>query len=231
MNAIAEPEVTASLPGRPVVVDRPEDRPQPKLDAQALADRQASVARELLAVLPAGSVLWEPTDTRPYECDGLSMFRQLPMVVVLPDSEQQVAAVLRICARMQVPVVARGAGTSLSGGAMPHGEGVLLALGKLSRIVSIDAYSRTAVVQPGVRNLAISEAAAAARSLLCAGSFVADRVQHRRQRRGELGRRPLPEIRPDDPQRAQGARPDDGRRGRRVRVRSRPTRPASTCCR
>ena len=160
MNAIAEPLVADSLLADPVVVDRPEDRPPPKLDARALADRQAAVARALLAVLPAGSVLWKPTDTRPYECDGLSMFRQLPMVVVLPDTEEQIVAVLRICTTMQVPVVARGAGTSLSGGSMPHGEGVLLALGKLSRIVSIDAYSRTAVVQPGVRNLAISEAAA-----------------------------------------------------------------------
>ena len=160
MNALAEPEVTASPLSDPVIVDRPDDRPPPKLDARALAERQAAVARAMLAVLPAKSVLWKPTDTRPYECDGLSMFRQLPMVVVLPDDERQVAAILRICASMKVPVVARGAGTSLSGGSMPHGEGVLLALGKLSRIVSIDACSRTAVVQPGVRNLAISEAAA-----------------------------------------------------------------------
>ena len=79
--------------------------------------RQAAVAQALLEVLPAQSVLWEPTDTRPYECDGLSILRQLPMVVALPDTEEQIAAILRICSRMGVPVVARGAGTSLSGGA------------------------------------------------------------------------------------------------------------------
>jgi len=159
MSALAEPARTTPRLVDPVIVDRPEDRPPPALDARALADRQEAVARALLAVLPASSVLWKPTDTKPYECDGLSMFRQLPMIVVLPEDETQIASVLRICAQMKVPVVARGAGTSLSGGSMPHGEGVLLALGKLNRIVKMDVVSRTAVVQPGVRNLAISEAA------------------------------------------------------------------------
>jgi len=160
MSALAEPARTERLLADPVIVDRPEDRPPSPLDARTLASRQAAVASALRAVLPAASVLWKPTDTKPYECDGLSMFRQLPMVVVLPEDEAQVAAVLRLCAQMKVPVVARGAGTSLSGGSMPHGEGVLLALGKLNRIVKMDVASRTAVVQPGVRNLAISEAAA-----------------------------------------------------------------------
>ncbi|MEO8936055.1 MAG: FAD-linked oxidase C-terminal domain-containing protein [Burkholderiaceae bacterium] len=125
------------------------------------ADRQAEVAEALLTLLPATSVLWKTTDTRPYECDGLSMFRQQPMVVALPQTEDQVASILRLCTRLAVPVVARGAGTSLSGGSMPHGEGVLLGLAKLNAIVKLDPLSRTAVVQPGVRNLAISEAAAA----------------------------------------------------------------------
>ena len=124
------------------------------------AERQAAVCAAMLEILPPEGVLWKQADTRPYECDGLSMFRQQPMVVVLPSTEDQIAAILRTCARMQVPVVARGAGTSLSGGSMPHGEGVLLALGKLNRIVALDPLARTAVVQPGVRNLAISEAAA-----------------------------------------------------------------------
>ena len=132
---------------------RPARRPPPA--------RQAEVAAALLDILPAANVLWKSADTRPYECDGLSMLRQEPMVVALPETEEQVASILRICARLGVPVVARGAGTSLSGGAMPHGEGVLLALAKLNRIVVLDPRSRTAVVQPGVRNLAISEAAAA----------------------------------------------------------------------
>ncbi len=127
--------------------------------SQAPAGRQAEVATALLEILPPSGVLWTESDTRPYECDGLSMFRQQPMVVALPETEEQIASILRVCARLGVPVVARGAGTSLSGGAMPHGEGVLLALGKLNRIVALDPVARTAVVQPGVRNLAVSEAA------------------------------------------------------------------------
>ena len=122
--------------------------------------RQRAVVDALSALLPARSLLWDATDTRPYECDGLTIFRQLPMVVALPESEAEIVAILKACDRLGVPVVARGAGTSLSGGAMPHGEGVLLGLAKLNRIVELDPVARTARVQPGVRNLAISEAAA-----------------------------------------------------------------------
>jgi glycolate oxidase len=121
--------------------------------------RQQQVVTQLKAMLPAHCVLWKEEDTAPYECDGLSMYRQLPMVVVLPESEQQVIAVLKLCHALAVPVVARGAGTGLSGGATPMGNGVLLGLAKFNKIISLDAYSRTALVQPGVRNLAISEAA------------------------------------------------------------------------
>ena len=141
-------------------MNAPVELPLQASRTHAAPDRQARVAAALLEFLPAANVLWEPADTRPYECDGLSIFRQLPMVVALPETEEQIAAILRLCARLEVPVVARGAGTSLSGGAMPHGEGVLLALAKLNRIVALDPLARTAVVQPGVRNLAISEAAA-----------------------------------------------------------------------
>ena len=122
--------------------------------------RRAQVAAALRAVLPARAVLSEVEDTRPYECDGLSAYRQLPMVVVLPDSEEQVIAALRVCRELNVPIVPRGAGTGLSGGAMPIADGVVLSTARLNQIVRVDAYSRTAVVQPGVRNLAISEAAA-----------------------------------------------------------------------
>ena len=114
----------------------------------------------LSAVLPAGALLYDAEDTRPYECDGLSAYRRLPLAVALPSTEEQVVAILRCCKALGVPVVARGAGTGLSGGALPHAHGVLLSLAKFSRIVSIDRLARTAVVQPGVRNLAISEAAA-----------------------------------------------------------------------
>ncbi|MRW91725.1 FAD-binding protein [Duganella sp. FT80W] len=129
-------------------------------DPAAIAARRAQLAVALRAHLPARAVLSEPEDTRPYECDGLAAYRQLPMIVALPDNEQQVVAVLQVCREHGVPVVPRGAGTGLSGGAMPIADGVVLSTARLNRIVRMDAYSRTAVVQPGVRNLAISEAAA-----------------------------------------------------------------------
>ncbi|WP_291009987.1 FAD-linked oxidase C-terminal domain-containing protein [Hydrogenophaga sp.] len=124
------------------------------------ATRQAEVVAALQAELPAHALLWQSEDTVPYECDGLTAYRERPLVVALPETEAQVAAVLRTCHAMSVPVVARGAGTGLSGGAMPHAMGVTLSLAKFNRILSIDPRSRTAVVQGGVRNLAISEAAA-----------------------------------------------------------------------
>ncbi|KRC11088.1 glycolate oxidase subunit GlcD [Hydrogenophaga sp. Root209] len=124
------------------------------------AARQAEVVRALQAVVPAHALLWQSEDTVPYECDGLTAYRERPLVVVLPETEDQVAAVLKVCHALDVPVVARGAGTGLSGGAMPHALGVTMSLAKFNRILTIDPRSRTAVVQAGVRNLAISEAAA-----------------------------------------------------------------------
>ena len=125
-----------------------------------LAGRRDQVAASLRARLPDGCVLSDPEDTRPYECDGLAAYRQLPMIVTLPTSEEQVLAILNICRELGVPIVPRGAGTGLSGGALPIADGVVISTARLNRIVRVDAYSRTAVVQPGVRNLAISEAAA-----------------------------------------------------------------------
>jgi len=116
---------------------------------------------ELAEVLPRDALLRDEEDLRPYECDGLTACRRLPLAVALPESEDQVRAILRICASLGVPVVARGAGTGLSGGAMPHQDGVLLSLAKFKKIIRIDPVARIAVVQPGVRNLAISEAVAA----------------------------------------------------------------------
>ena len=115
----------------------------------------------LRARFPRTQLLVEVEDTRPYECDGLTLHRQLPRAVVLPANEAEVAAALSICAKHGVPVVPRGAGTGLSGGATPHAEGVVLSLARLNALVSIDPVACTATVQPGVRNLAISEAAAA----------------------------------------------------------------------
>jgi glycolate oxidase len=133
--------------------------PEPALLAD-IAARRAQVAAALRQVLPERSILSEPEDTRPYECDGLAAYRQMPMIVVLPDTEAQIVAVLKVCRELNVPIVPRGAGTGLSGGAMPIADGVVLSTARLNRIVRMDAYSRSAVVQPGVRNLAISEAAA-----------------------------------------------------------------------
>ena len=121
--------------------------------------RARSVAA-LRAVVPPDAVLAEEEELRPYECDGLSALRQLPLAVVMPRSEEEVAAVLRACRALGVPVVARGAGTGLSGGALPHAQGIVLSLARLDRILAIDPQAGIARVQPGVRNLAISEAAA-----------------------------------------------------------------------
>ena len=118
------------------------------------------LVHNLRSFLPAEAVLYEAEDLKPYECDGLSAYRQLPMMVVLPQNEEQVVKILQLCHAAQTPVVARGAGTGLSGGALPHAQGVLLSLAKLNRIIDVDPLARTARVQPGVRNLAISEAAA-----------------------------------------------------------------------
>jgi glycolate oxidase len=130
--------------------------------------RQTLQKSELLAHILKGlapyfaphSLLYQTEDTTPYECDGLTAYRQRPLLVALPETEEQVAAVLKVCHGLNVPVVARGAGTGLSGGAMPHALGVTLSLAKFNKILKMDLRSRTAIVQCGVRNLAISEAAA-----------------------------------------------------------------------
>jgi glycolate oxidase len=109
--------------------------------------------------IPGESILFEEEDLRPYECDGLSAYRAIPLIVVLPETIEQVQRILTLCHEHQVPVVARGAGTGLSGGALPHEQGLLLSLAKFRNIIDINPKRRTARVQPGVRNLAISQAA------------------------------------------------------------------------
>jgi glycolate oxidase len=111
-------------------------------------------------ILPPSALLTAEEDTRPYECDGLTLFRAQPLAVLLPENEAQVVEILKICNAGRLPVVARGAGTGLSGGATPNNDGVVLSLAKFKRILAIDPLARTAVLQPGVRNLAISEAVA-----------------------------------------------------------------------
>ncbi|PMS36312.1 glycolate oxidase [Trinickia symbiotica] len=122
-------------------------------------DREALIAA-LHRLSPTMEVLHEPERLRPYECDGLSAYRTVPLCVVLPETVDEVCAVLELAAKRGVPVVARGAGTGLSGGALPLEKGILLAMSKFNRILEIDASAGIARVQPGVRNLAISQAAA-----------------------------------------------------------------------
>ncbi len=119
-----------------------------------------AVHAQLAAILPPAALLTATEDTRPYECDGLTLYRAVPAAVAIPENEAQVVAILKRCHEARVPVVARGAGTSLSGGAMPDRNGVLLSMAKFKRILSVDPLARTAVVQPGVRNASITEAAA-----------------------------------------------------------------------
>ena len=135
--------------------------PRTTADGPTHAQWQALVVQALQAVLPPEGLLWTSEQTTPYECDGLTAYRQRPLAVALPATPAQVQAVLQTCHRLGVPVVARGAGTGLSGGALPHERGVTLSLARFNQIVKIDPLARTARVQCGVRNLAISEAAAA----------------------------------------------------------------------
>ena len=136
------------------------DKFDDRLDPSFAAVDPATLIARLRAILPPTALITEIEGLRPYENDGFSGYRVLPAVVALPSDTGQVQAILKVCSQMGVPVVARGAGTGLSGGALPYPGCVILSLGKFSRILGIDPDARTAVVQPGVRNLAISDAAA-----------------------------------------------------------------------
>ena len=131
----------------------------PELDAEILG-RRDRIVTALRSIVPGEGVIAGEREMRPYETDGLTAYRQLPMVVVLPETTQQVAEVLRYCHDEGIKVVPRGAGTSLSGGALPLGDGVLLGMAKFNRIREIDFANRVAVVEPGVTNLAVTDAVA-----------------------------------------------------------------------
>ena len=124
----------------------------------AVLKRRAEIVAALKRIVPGEGVIASEAAMRPYESDGLTAYRQLPMVVVLPETTAQVSAVLAYCHREGIKVVPRGAGTSLSGGALPLGDGVLLGMAKFKRIREIDFDNRVAVVEPGVTNLAVSQA-------------------------------------------------------------------------
>ncbi len=122
-------------------------------------EKRQEFANQLRALVPQGQVLQSDEDLRPYESDGLTVFKASPLVVVLPATVAEVQAVLKWASKNSVPVVARGAGTGLSGGALPHEEGILLGLAKFNQILELNSEHGFARVQPGVRNLAISDAA------------------------------------------------------------------------
>lgn len=136
-----------------ILYDERVDGALPKVD-------KAALLAELQAQLPDLDILHRSEDLKPYECDGLSAYRTTPLLVVLPERIEQVETLLKLCHQRGVPVVARGAGTGLSGGALPLEQGILLVMARFNKIIEVDPAGRFARVQPGVRNLAISQAAA-----------------------------------------------------------------------
>ncbi|MCA8932089.1 MAG: FAD-binding protein, partial [Rhodospirillaceae bacterium] len=130
----------------------------PEPNAAVLA-RRAQIAADLRTLLPApDQVIAEVDELRAYETDGLSAYRQMPMIVVLPETTAQVSAIMRYCYANGIRTVARGAGTSLAGGALPLADSVVIGISKMTRIVDVDFANRTATVQPGVTNMAITTA-------------------------------------------------------------------------
>ncbi len=129
----------------------------PDIDKDVMA-RRVEIATALREIVPGEGVITEETERRAYETDGLTAYKQLPMVVVLPETTEQVSQVLRYCNENKIRVVPRGAGTSLSGGALPLEDGVLLGLGKFNRVLEVDYDNRCAIVQPGVTNLGVTQA-------------------------------------------------------------------------
>src|ERR1700682_1870977 len=125
---------------------------------QAVLARRDTIVAALRAIVPGEGVIDSAAEMLPYESDGLMAYRQPPMVVVLPDTTEQVSQVLKYCFEQGIKVVPRGAGTSLSGGALPLADGVLLGMAKFNRVLEIDYENRAAVVQPGVTNLGITKA-------------------------------------------------------------------------
>ncbi len=193
MNApTAHPAIGAAVQAAATAADR--------------AARQQQVVAALRPVLPAHALLHHREDTVPYECDGLTAYRALPLAVALPETEAQIAAVLKACHALAVPVVARGAGTGLSGGAMPHTDRRGAVAGQVqphrqARPVQPHGGGAVRRAQPGHQR-----GGGAARPVLRARPQQPDRLHHRRQRGRELRRRALPEIRPDPAQPAEGAR-------------------------
>ncbi len=118
-----------------------------------------NIVKEFQNFLNNESVLITNEEKKPFECDGLTAYPQMPGLVLLPENEEETVKIIKICEKHKIPIVFRGAGTGLSGGAIPHKSGVLLVMSKLNKIIEIDSNNRIAKVQPGVRNISISEGA------------------------------------------------------------------------
>ncbi len=131
-----------------------------RMDTLTAAPPRSAVLRRLTDLLPAGRVLLGAGQRAAYESDGLTAFQALPLAVVVPETQDEVIALVRFCHAEKLPFVARGSGTSLSGGALPCAEGIVITLNRLNRIVRLDPAQRIAVVEPGVVNLAVTAAAA-----------------------------------------------------------------------
>ena len=129
----------------------------PKPDEVVIA-RRAEIIKAMQAIVPGEGVIFDETELRAFECDGLMAYRQLPMIVVLPENTEQVSKILKYCHENDVKIVPRGAGTGLSGGALPLADGITLGLSKFNRVLDIDFENRCVVTQPGVTNLAITQA-------------------------------------------------------------------------
>ncbi len=166
------------------------------------------------------NTITKPSELRTYECDGLAGFRVRPAVVVLPETTAQVAEAVKLARALDLPIVPRGAGTGLSGGALPCEGCVVIGLARMTKILGVDLANRRMRVQPGVINLDLSQAARAAWILLRARSFVAERVHDRRQRGGELRRRALSQIWLHRQSRGGGNHRHLGRRHRRRSARA-----------
>lgn len=129
----------------------------PKPDESVIARRE-QIAEDLAEIIPPAHVIYDEDERRAYETDGLTAYRQLPLIVVLPETTEQVAEILKYCQREKIKVVPRGAGTSLSGGSLPVADGIVLGLGKFNKVLKVNYDDRYAVVQPGVTNLGVTKA-------------------------------------------------------------------------
>ena len=167
-------------------------QPDPKAE---ILSRRAELVAGLRQILPERAVIQDKISLKPYETDGLSAYRQTPLAVVLPETEAQVVAVMKFCGAHGVRVIPRGAGTSLSGGALPMADAVVVGMMRMNRILEINYADRYAVVQPGVTNIGITNAVADEGFFYAPGPVQPARLHDRRQCRHEFRRRALPEIR------------------------------------